>query len=156
MKAHVKVVDLDGTADEIAKIIGGVTAHTLIEAQPVESPLVAPEDVATIEPAPKPDRAEVMERLAGALYDGAGVAPGELLEGGPFESPHDIPSEWRWLSGNGMTCHIRTQPGVAVAFCGASRKRIGARRLHDSEIPFQNTEVCVKCNDDLVKSRRAS
>lgn len=164
MKAHVKVVELDGTADEITKIIGGLT-HPVIDTtqMPPSTPPTTIEGGNAPIPVPiqtpPPSRAEIAKALTNAAIDAAGVEDpsevmGETLTGGPFESPHDIPPEWRLFNGAGMTCHIRTQPGVAISMCPVPPSKIGGRRIHQTDVPFKNTEVCAACNKALEHARR--
>jgi hypothetical protein len=158
MKASIKVLDLDGSGDEIAKALGvtfGIVstpdAYPITPADPnvieVSAGIpVATRPVETGQQAPVPSR-----RVEAEIPASSG---GEVLEGGPFEFAEDIPAAWRWVNDTGMTCHIRTQPGIAMAMCPQGRKKIGTRRMHDTEIPFKSTEVCEGCNKALVKSRR--
>lgn len=164
-------VDVEGDASEIREALPsilGVESSGAMIAAPAASSEPEP---AAVERAPEPEPAApiapptlvevepIDERRASQPAPSepvGGVRVMEELEGGPFELPGDIPAAWRWVSANGMTCHIRTQPGVAVAMCPATPRQIGSRRLHDPEIPFKATEVCEGCNAALVRSRRTA
>lgn len=168
MKVVVTKVDVtvEADADEIRQALPSIlgldhsdtgSAAPVVRIIEAGNPVSQEKVDARLRPPTNPD--QVVPDLVAAIEDVTGVAhvpTGEILQGGPFDSALDIPKAWRWLSDNGMTCHIRKQPGIAVAMCPQSRKKIGVRRLHDVDIPFKATEVCEGCLSALERSRRSS
>lgn len=158
-----KFLQVEGGALEVAQVLaammGAPVAPVVVEAASAPmvdpaSPAAAP--VGVVEDPPAPPSRPVVVPDPEPEADASIVPAGEVLEGGPFESAFDIPEAWRWVNDTGMTCHIRQQPGIAVAMCPQTRSKIGSRRLHDVEIPFKNTEVCSGCLRALEISRRES
>lgn len=150
MKATAKVIELDGTADEIASVLAGVMGTTVtLEAGTHTTSLTDTPNPAPPTPPPAPPTAVVVvdePARAEVVPMGTPVIPSRR-----YREWQDVPAELRVWNAMGTVAHIAKSPNDPyTTWCGHD---VGQVRPADLE-PRSVATPCGNCNRRIDEAAR--